>query len=445
VRQITVIAGAAKQTTQDKPRHASIDHNSFHELERVLSVSNAVDLNNKLATKVAIPPSSRPTSTTQDNNIVCGNFVCTPEPRIEDTESISSIEDDGTFQRYLNNLPFSPRTRGLIMLNILVILVSSNWPLLKVMGTTYDPFAFAFLRFSVAALALSPYLTQVFHKDAEPSETKNLLIAGTEIGLYTAAGYLFQSIGLVTTDASRASFISTFTVLIVPILAGLQGKSISNLNWIASFTALAGVGFLEQSGTSPPGIGDVWSFLSAVAFGVQVYRTEYWTRCMVQEDDINGDNDDNYNKNNKKKKKKKGRDTTMPMMAIVLVTTMLCSGFAAVAANHEAITSLLSDQHSLKTSLHSIPWKEVMYTGILTTDLALLLEIFALKSVPSTDAAIVYTAEPLLGAGLAAYFLGERWGPSGWIGAVMILGSCILTQVYNGDSEGEAEKKKRVE
>jgi drug/metabolite transporter (DMT)-like permease len=438
VRQITVNAGAAKQTTQDKPHHTSIEHNSFHDLERVLSLSNAETLNNKLATKGAIPPSSRPTSTTQDNHIVCGNFVCTPEPRIEDTESISSIEDGGTFQRYLNNLPFSPRARGLIMLNILVILVSSNWPLLKVMGTTYDPFAFAFLRFSVAALALSPYLTQVFHKDAEPSETKNLLIAGTEIGLYTAAGYLFQSIGLVTTDASRASFISTFTVLIVPILAGLQGRGVSNLNWIASFTALAGVGFLEQSGTSPPGIGDIWSFLSAVAFGVQVYRTEYWTRCMVQENNTNSDSDDN-NKN--KNSKKKRRDTTMPMMAIVLVTTMLCSGFAAVAANHEAITSLSSDQHSLQTSLHSIPWKEVMYTGILTTDLALLLEIFALKSVPSTDAAIVYTAEPLLGAGLAAYFLGERWGPSGWIGAVMILGSCILTQVYSDDSEGEEKKK----
>lgn len=195
------------------------------------------------------------------------------------------------------------------------------------------------------------------------------------------------------------------------------------------------MGLLEQSGNSPPGIGDVWSFLSAVAFGVQVYRTEYWTRCMVQEED-NSTSDNNNNK-------KKGRDTTMPMMAIVLVTTMLCSGFAAVAANHEAITSLLSDRQSLETSLHSIPWKEVLYTGILTTDLALLLEIYALKSVPSTDAAIVYTAEPLLGAGLAVYFLGERWGPSGWVGAVMILGSCILTQVYSNDSE--AGEKKKIE
>lgn len=47
----------------------------------------------------------------------------------------------------------------------------------------------------------------------------------------------------------------------------------------------------------------------------------------------------------------------------------------------------------------------------------------------STDAAIIYTMEPVLGALWAYLFLGERWGPDGWIGAALILFSSFATQV----------------
>ena len=69
----------------------------------------------------------------------------------------------------------------------------------------FDPFLFSFLRFTVAAAAFSPFLKAA-------SEDKRVVRAGIELGVWTAAGYLLQSYGLLTTDASRASFLSTFTV-----------------------------------------------------------------------------------------------------------------------------------------------------------------------------------------------------------------------------------------
>ena len=99
---------------------------------------------------------------------------------------------------------------------------------------------------------------------------------------------------------------------------------------------------------------------------------------------------------------------------------------------------------------------QILWTGLLSTDLALLIEVrphssgcaqlhvsvvfcllprllicvfpshltsftppqlSALNTVSSVDASIIYTAEPVLGAGLAFLMLGERWGPSGWVGA----------------------------
>ena len=58
-------------------------------------------------------------------------------------------------------------------------------------------------------------------------------------------------------------------VIIVPILAGISGRGVQPLTWFSALAALLGVSMLEGGG-SPPCLGDVWSFLSALAFGVQV-------------------------------------------------------------------------------------------------------------------------------------------------------------------------------
>lgn len=62
-------------------------------------------------------------------------------------------------------------------------------------------------------------------------------------------------------------------VLAVPFLAGSRlgdQREIKPITWLCSFGAIAGVSLLEQGGSAPPGVGDVWSLLSAIFFGVQV-------------------------------------------------------------------------------------------------------------------------------------------------------------------------------
>ena len=105
----------------------------------------------------------------------------------------------------LNPSRLSPRVRGLILLNILVLLCGANWVVLKETEGVFDPFAFAALRFSLAAAVFSPWVSSAV-KD------RTILKGGLELGLWSALAYMTQSVGLVTSDASRASFISTFTV-----------------------------------------------------------------------------------------------------------------------------------------------------------------------------------------------------------------------------------------
>jgi len=46
----------------------------------------------------------------------------------------------------------------------------------------------------------------------------------------------------------------------------------------------------------------------------------------------------------------------------------------------------------------------------------------AMSDVSATETAIIYGLEPVWGAGFAWFLLGERWGPSGWVGAALVLG-----------------------
>jgi len=85
-------------------------------------------------------------------------------------------------------------------------------------------------------------------------------------------------------------------------------------------------------------------------------------------------------------------------MAVVLTTTAALSAVAAGATHISQITELIAAPvgaaHSALAA--DIPWGEVLYTGILTTDLVLLMELMALRDVTSTEAAIIYTLEPVL-------------------------------------------------
>lgn len=127
------------------------------------------------------------------------------------TSSSEAADDSGLLARVshqlqrLNPNRLSPRVRGLILLNILVLLCGANWVVLKETENVFDPFTFAALRFTLAAAVFSPWVS-----DAVKDRT--ILRGGLELGLWSALAYMTQSVGLETSDASRASFISTFTV-----------------------------------------------------------------------------------------------------------------------------------------------------------------------------------------------------------------------------------------
>ncbi|CAL5219032.1 g791 [Coccomyxa viridis] len=314
----------------------------------------------------------------------------------------------------INFRQWTARGKGLVLLNILVVLCASNWVVVKDCEGSFDPYIFALLRFTVAAAAFSPFFKKAL-------ANKKIWRGGLELGLWMGLGYLTQAEGLITTDASRASFISTFTVLVVPLLAGATGKAdVKPLTYVSALMALAGVALLvEKGGVIMPNSGDAWSFASAVFFGIQVFRTEIISRRL-------------------------NKSATLPLMSAALTTVASIMAIAAAATHPKEVEHLMQ----LPAQIHrmvqdGIPWWQIVYTGIMSTDAVLMIEVVALHDVSSTDAAIIYTMEPVLGAAFAYALLGERWGSLGWAGAGLIVVSSLAAQILGTENQKELPAPKK--
>lgn len=84
-------------------------------------------------------------------------------------------------------------------------MAASNIVVIKEVEAFTDPAYFSAVRFTVSTIPFLPFIFKA-RNDAEVRR------CGLELGLWVSLGYLSEALGLVTSDAGRASFISLFTV-----------------------------------------------------------------------------------------------------------------------------------------------------------------------------------------------------------------------------------------
>lgn len=84
-------------------------------------------------------------------------------------------------------------------------LPASDIPVLKEVEALTEPAVFNMVRFVVAAIPFVPFAVRAFGD-------RRVRYAGLELGVWVSLGYLSQAIGLLSSDAGRASFITAITV-----------------------------------------------------------------------------------------------------------------------------------------------------------------------------------------------------------------------------------------
>ena len=273
------------------------------------------------------------------------------------------------------------------------------------------PWSFSAGRFAFAAVAFAPCLPAAV-------ADRQVLAAGVELGAIAAAGYGLQAWALTETSAGHTAFLGAFTVLLVPILAGISGRAIPGRTWTATLVALVGISILElgdlaeaSSAVANSVAGDVAALASAAVFAWQILRTEHHVgRLGISS------------------------SARAPALIAAQLATLAALFAVAAAADAHLAGATAADASAAAFNVADLPLFAWLYTGLVSTAGTLWLELEALRDVSAPDAALVYSTEPVWGALAAVLLLGERWGPTTYGGAGLILAGSLLGQL-NAESE----------
>lgn len=298
--------------------------------------------------------------------------------------------------------------RGVILL--LCALWASNFAAAKlVMGEPgVDSGLYALARFGVAATALAPgAINAAKRANVMDLETfKASLICGS----WVAFGYLGQTLGLLTTTASKSCVICSMHCVFVAVIAELwrvqrsQAETKFDLKrLLPAALAVLGVAIVELKGAGgAPTIGDAFSFAQPIGFGMGYLQLE---ELMS-----------------------KKPEAALPVSALKLTVVAFASlaMFELSPLVHGASDFTLRIPDFGPILVSPLALGGILYTGLVTTAFALWVESIAFAKVPATDASIILTTEPLIAAGFGAMALGETFGSSDYAGAALIIGACAL-------------------
>ena len=259
-----------------------------------------------------------------------------------------------------------------------------------------SPLTFNAARFLIGGtMALVPALFFIIaRKKAEKGSfpagiNKSTVIAGIICGTVLCIAINLQQFGLVFTSVANASFITTLYVIMVPIACLFLFKHKVKVNvWVAVVLAMAGVYFLSLSGGLYINIGDFLIFLCAVAFTAQILVISHFSP----------------------------KHNVFALACVQFYTVSLIS----------LVLALLFESPSMTGVVAAGPY--VLYTGVLSSGVAYILQMKAQKTIYPTIAAILFSFEGVVAAFTAWFLLSQFLSTRETLGCVLIFIAILVAQ-----------------
>jgi drug/metabolite transporter (DMT)-like permease len=277
--------------------------------------------------------------------------------------------------------PLSPRL-GLVFLIVITLIWGSTFVVVKETLATLSPALLLALRFSVAALLLVwvPLPRSVWR-------------AGLILGGLSFVGFATQTVGMTMTTASKAAFITGFSVVLTPLVSALWFRlRVPARAYLAALTALAGLGLMTLTGPVGVSAGDFWVLATALAYALYIVYT------------------------------------------------------GEVAQRHGALALSAAQLWPMAALAWVWAWPQVgelqevtfgaglsvVYLAAIATALVAVMQIAAQRVVAAHVAALVFVLEPVFAAGFAYLLLGESLGLWGWVGGALVGAAMLLSELKLG-------------
>ena len=245
----------------------------------------------------------------------------------------------------------------------------------------YGVLPFLAVRFALATAAIAPF--------AVPKLTRRTLVVGVGIGVALAAGYLFQTLGLLFTTPTNSGLITGLFVVFAPLADRIFfGVSFSRQVLVAVVLSLAGMILLAGGGPEGINPGDVLTLLCAAALGLHIALLSRYAA---------------------------GYDAIGLAFAQLLAMSVLFIMFWPVFDPVELPPRGV--------------WIALLITGLLASAGAFWVQTFVQQRIPAARTAIILTMEPVFAALFGYWLAGDRLVAVQITGAFLILSALVVGEV----------------
>jgi drug/metabolite transporter (DMT)-like permease len=281
-------------------------------------------------------------------------------------------------------MPKKPLFLGLLLLGTAFWGIS--YPVVKA-GVGYaDPYSFQTYKFAGAAAAVALLFPRQLARLTWRTAGWGLLLA-----LPQFLGSTLLTIGLQTTSAANAAFLTGLSVLLVPFgKAVLYRQAVVPPIWAACALALTGLSVVAVPGGWSLHAGDGWILAGAVAFASYVLLG--------------------------------GRTAREPhLMAMLVVQLLGCAGLARLTG--------WGAGYPLAVPTAGAFWQAIGFTALLATAYMYGVQHYAQQHLSEEKVALTHLGEPLFAALAGTVLLHEAITPRTVLGGVLIFGAMVLAEV----------------
>jgi drug/metabolite transporter (DMT)-like permease len=253
------------------------------------------------------------------------------------------------------------------------------------------PFTFNGIRFVLGALVVLPLIFWIEKKKPIiPSSNKKYLWGGLLAGIFLFMGASFQQVGIVSTTAGNAGFITGLYVVLVPIFGLFLGQRTSPGTAVGAILAFTGLYLLSVTENFTMSSGDFLVLIGAFFWAGHVLIIGHLSKDM------------NSGK-------------------LAVIQYSICAVLSlAVAMVFEVITL-----EGIRAA--AVP---ILYGGLISVGIAYTLQIVGQRKARPSHAAIILSLEAVFAAFGGWLILGEAITPRGMIGAVLMLAGMLVSGLW---------------
>lgn len=258
---------------------------------------------------------------------------------------------------------------------------------------TVSPILYLAVRFGIASL-----LFIIFFRQSLPISKSLFLSALPLLGWYFA-GFVFQSVGLKLTTASKSGLITGSYVIFTPILQSLLEKRPPPLGvWIAAVMVFSGLFLLTTKGdsfASDFNFGDFLTLLCGVSYAFYLVELDK----LTQKDWFANDS---------------------PQTLKLSLLQLLFCGTLALPFSFVLETPFISPSFTLVLV--------VLYLALFASVITTILQTRYQRETTPSRAAIIFIMEAVISTLLAVALLNEALSAAAWIGAGLMIGGLIVSE-----------------